>query len=61
MPDRVNEFSGLKIMAVSGGIIIPPLMGIMSKNFGVVASLFVFVGCVFYILFVSFYVFKRVR
>jgi len=59
MPDRANEISGLMIMAVSGGAIIPPLMGIMSKNFGVIASLFVLVACMFYILFVSLNVYKR--
>jgi len=53
MPDRVNEISGLMIMAVSGGAVIPLLMGGVSTHFGAIASLFVLVGCMFYILFVS--------
>jgi fucose permease len=55
MPERVNEISGLMIMAVSGGAIIPPLMGLVSQHFGGTASIFVVVGCMVYILFAGLY------
>ena len=55
MPERVNEISGLMIMAVSGGAIIPPLMGLVSQNLGGSASIFVVVGCMIYILFAGLY------
>ncbi|MFH0759957.1 MAG: MFS transporter [Bacteroidota bacterium] len=55
LPDRINEISGLMIMAVSGGAIIPPLMGLVSQNFGGSASIFVVVGCMVYILFAGLY------
>jgi fucose permease len=32
MPERVNDISGLMIMAISGGAIIPPLMGLVSQK-----------------------------
>ncbi|MFA6127853.1 MAG: MFS transporter [Bacteroidales bacterium] len=55
MPERVNEISGLMIMAVSGGAIIPPLMGLVSQNLGGSASIFVVIGCMVYILFAGLY------
>jgi fucose permease len=55
LPERVNEISGLMIMAVSGGAIIPPLMGLVSQNFGGSASIFVVIGCMVYILFAGLY------
>jgi len=55
LPERINEISGLMIMAVSGGAIIPPLMGVVSQNFGGSASIFVVVGCMVYILFAGLY------
>ena len=40
-PDRKNEISGLMVMAISGGAIMPFLMGWVSDLFGVVASILV--------------------
>ncbi len=59
MPDRANEVSGLMIMAISGGAIIPPLMGVMSANIGMIASLMVLVVCMLYILAASIYALKK--
>lgn len=59
MPDRANEISGLLIMAVSGGAVIPLVMGFVSTSFGPVASISVVVCCMLFILWVSFYVQKR--
>ncbi len=55
LPERVNEISGLMIMAVSGGAIIPPLMGLVSQNMGGSASIFVVIGCMLYILMAGLY------
>ncbi len=40
-PDRKNEISGLMVMAISGGAIMPFLMGWVSDLFGVTASILV--------------------
>ncbi|NOR33554.1 MAG: MFS transporter [Bacteroidales bacterium] len=59
MPSRANEVSGLMIMAISGGAFVPPLMGVMSANVGMIASLMVLVVCMLYILGASIYALKR--
>jgi fucose permease len=52
-PVRTNEISGLMIMAVSGGAVIPILIGSLTDNVGVTAGMFVLVVCAIYELFVS--------
>jgi len=59
MPDRANEISGLLIMAVSGGAVIPLLMGLVSTMISPLASVAVLGACLLYILWVSFYVRKN--
>uniref|UniRef100_UPI0032169132 MFS transporter n=1 Tax=uncultured Draconibacterium sp. TaxID=1573823 RepID=UPI0032169132 len=59
MPDRANEISGLLIMAVSGGAVIPPIMGLVSTTVSPLASMLVVACCMFYLLWVSFYVRKE--
>jgi fucose permease len=59
MPDRANEISGLLIMAVSGGAVIPPIMGLVSTAVSPLASMSVVTACMLYILWVSFYVRKN--
>lgn len=53
MPERANEISGLMIMAVSGGALIPPIMGLVSQAFGAVASIFVIGICLIYVTLVA--------
>jgi fucose permease len=48
-PKYANELSGLIILAVSGGAVVPPIMGLMSQYFGVTASIFVLVACILYV------------
>ncbi|MCF8302951.1 MAG: MFS transporter [Bacteroidales bacterium] len=48
-PKYANELSGLIILAVSGGAVIPPIMGLLSQHFGVTASIFVLVACILYV------------
>lgn len=58
-PERSNEISGLMIMAISGGALVPPVVGKIIDMFNFSAGMFVFVFCAIYILFVSVYVFKK--
>jgi fucose permease len=58
MPERANEISGLLIMAVSGGAVIPLVMGFVSTTFGPLVSISVIGACMLYMLWVSFYVRK---
>ncbi|MBT3384419.1 MAG: MFS transporter [Prolixibacteraceae bacterium] len=58
MPERANEISGLLIMAVSGGAVIPLVMGFVSTTFGPLASISVIGVCMLYIFWVSFFVRK---
>jgi len=45
LPDRANEVSSLMIMAIVGGALIPPVMGLLTDTFGMVAALLVLAGC----------------
>ena len=49
MPSRANEISGLLIMALVGGAIIPPIMGIVSSTFNISASIFILLLCFMFI------------
>ena len=49
-PERSNEISGLMIMAVSGGAVIPPLMGSIGDMFSVTSSIFVLLIAILIIL-----------
>src|SRR5690606_34119644 len=60
MSDRANEISGLLIMAISGGAVIPPIVGLVSTEVSPLASLWVIGACMTYILWVSFYA-KKLR
>ncbi|MGB5436513.1 MAG: MFS transporter [Maribacter sp.] len=54
MPSRSNEISGLLIMAIVGGAIIPPIMGYVSSTSGIIGSLIVLVSCFAYMLIIPF-------
>jgi FHS family L-fucose permease-like MFS transporter len=51
--ERSNEISGLMIMAISGGALLPPLMGWIADLSNVTTSLFVLVAAIAFILSVS--------
>jgi fucose permease len=60
VPGKTNEVSGLMIMGVSGGAVIPPLMGVLTKTIGSqTGSLWVIFGCVIYLLCCAFYLCYR--
>lgn len=52
-PSQSNEVSALMIMGVSGGALIPPIMGILNDGFGLIASLLLLLMCMFYICFIA--------
>jgi FHS family L-fucose permease-like MFS transporter len=54
-PSRVNEISGLMIMAIVGGAFIPPIMGIVSSTIGVLFSFIVLLTVFLYLVIVSFF------
>jgi len=58
MPGRINEVSGLMIMAVAGGAFLPPVMGFVSTMLGVTAGFLVLVFVMLYILAISLYALK---
>jgi fucose permease len=45
LPKKANEISGLLMMAISGGAIIPPLMGAIAGASNYTMSLFLLLGC----------------
>lgn len=58
-PDRANEISGLMIMAVSGGGLIPPIMGWLSDHIRITASIFVLAFCAGYLIITSLIVLRK--
>ncbi len=48
-PDKANEISGLMIMAVSGGAIIPLLIGIVNDLTGASAGMYVLLICLLFL------------
>ncbi len=49
-PERASELSSLMVMAIVGGAIIPPLMGLLSTQFGIEASIALLAACFIYVL-----------
>lgn len=55
-----NEISGLMMMGIAGGAIIPLLMGLVSDRYGQQAALLILLACLLYLLSNSVIVRKRV-
>ena len=49
MPERTNELSGLMVMAIVGGAILPPIMGLVADSTSVMIGFFVPTVAVLYI------------
>lgn len=58
-PTRTNEISGLMMMAICGGAVIPLLMGYISDLVSVAAGMSVLIFCMIYLLGVSLYTMKK--
>jgi len=59
MPERSNELSGLMVMAISGGAIVPLIMGQVSDNTNILVGFVVPLACLLYISFASFYTMRK--
>lgn len=55
MPGRANELSGLMIMSVCGGGVIPPIIGILNDSWGFMPSLSLLGLCLVYVAFFAFF------
>ncbi len=49
-PERGNEISGLMMMAISGGAVVPLLIGWLSDTVSITVGMFVLVACALYLL-----------
>ena len=58
-PTRSNEISGLMMMAISGGAIIPLLIGMISDISSVAIGMSLLVACMIYLWIVSIYCLKK--
>jgi MFS transporter, FHS family, L-fucose permease len=58
-PTRTNEISGLMMMAISGGAVIPLLIGSISDLTNVVIGMSILIVCMLYLLSVSIYSLKK--
>ncbi|WP_236973524.1 MFS transporter [Membranihabitans maritimus] len=61
LPKRSNEISGLMIMAISGGAVLPPIMGQISTNIGVKESLIVLIVAMTYLVGLGIYSLKKYK
>lgn len=52
-PDKANEISGLMITAISGGAIIPPVIGFAIANYGMTGGVGVILLCALYLTYCS--------
>ena len=50
-PERANEISGLMIMGVAGGGVIPPIMGVVSDSFGQTGGMAVILLAMIYVIY----------
>jgi fucose permease len=58
-PTRSNEISGLMMMAISGGAVIPLIIGWVSDISNVTFGMSILLICLFYLFFVSVYSLKK--
>lgn len=58
-PERSNEISGLMMMAISGGALIPPVIGLVSDSLGVVPGMGVLLLCAAYLLIVAWVIIRK--
>jgi fucose permease len=56
MPERANELSGLMIMSVCGGGIIPPIVGVVNDLTGLKPALLLLGLCLVYVIFLALYI-----
>ncbi len=55
MPEYDNELSALIILSMTGGAIIPPVMGLITNYAGVTTSMLVPAACILYVFIATYY------
>jgi len=58
MPQRANELSGLMIMSVCGGGVIPPIVGVLTDFSNLMTALVLLGVCLVYVVFLALYIIK---
>ena len=58
MPERANELSGLMIMSVCGGGVIPPIVGVITDFSNLMTALALLGLCLVYVVILSLYIIK---
>jgi len=61
LPQKANEISGLMVMAIAGGAIIPPIMGAVKSSVGPNGLIFVLLACLVYLLGLGVFASKQAR
>lgn len=61
LPQKANEISGLMVMAISGGAIIPPIMGAVKSSVGPNGLVFVLLACLVYLLGLGIFASKQAK
>ncbi len=59
LPAKANEISGLMVMAIAGGAVIPPIMGAVQSKSGPNGLIFVILGCCVYMLILGIFAAKQ--
>lgn len=59
MPQHTNELSGLMVMAIVGGALIPPVFGAIADYASIMTAFFVPLICLAYIILISFFNTKK--
>jgi len=58
MPDRANELSGLMIMSVCGGGVIPPIVGVLTDFSNLMTAMILLGVCLVYVIILALYILK---
>ncbi len=61
LPQKANEISGLMVMAIAGGAIIPPIMGAVKGSVGPNGLVFVLLACLVYLLGLGLFASKQAK
>ena len=61
MPERANELSGLMIMSICGGAVIPFFVGLLTDISNLMIALILLGACLIYVIFLALYLIKKVK
>ena len=61
LPNKANEVAGLMVMAIAGGAVVPPLMGMLKAAVGPNGLVYVLLGCIAYLIALGVFVSKQAQ